>query len=107
MKAWAEHANRLHTYVYYGLGWLKPALGDAAIWVVGALLAVVYLGVFQIGLAYEWPDPRELMQADRGRGDGHRLPRGAVDLPGSRHVVIDLLVRGVHPAAHARHQRVL
>ena len=34
--------------VYYGLGWLKPALGDAAIWVVGALLTVVYLGLLKI-----------------------------------------------------------
>ncbi|MFG3452389.1 TRAP transporter permease [Stutzerimonas stutzeri] len=34
--------------VYYGLGWLKPALGDAAIWVIGALLAVVYLALLKI-----------------------------------------------------------
>ena len=34
--------------VYYGLGWLKPALGDAAIWVVGALLAVVYVVLLKV-----------------------------------------------------------
>jgi TRAP transporter 4TM/12TM fusion protein len=34
--------------VYYGLGWLKPALGDAAIWVVGALLVAVYLALLKI-----------------------------------------------------------
>ena len=34
--------------VYYGLGWLKPALGDAAIWVIGALLVVVYLGLLKV-----------------------------------------------------------
>ncbi|TWI58340.1 TRAP transporter 4TM/12TM fusion protein [Pseudomonas duriflava] len=34
--------------VYYGLGWLKPALGDAAIWVIGGLVAVVYLGLLKI-----------------------------------------------------------
>lgn len=34
--------------VYYGLGWLKPALGDAAIWVIGALLTVVYLGLLKV-----------------------------------------------------------
>ncbi|MGE6993639.1 TRAP transporter permease [Pseudomonas sp. NPDC047961] len=34
--------------VYYGLGWLKPALGDAAIWVIGALLVAVYLGLLKI-----------------------------------------------------------
>ena len=34
--------------VYYGLGWLKPALGDAAIWVIGVLLALVYLGLLKV-----------------------------------------------------------
>lgn len=34
--------------VYYGLGWLKPALGDAAIWVIGALLAVVYVALLKV-----------------------------------------------------------
>ena len=34
--------------VYYGLGWLKPALGDAAIWVIGALLAVVYVALLRV-----------------------------------------------------------
>ena len=34
--------------VYYGLGWLKPALGEAFAWVVGALLAALYLGLLKI-----------------------------------------------------------
>ena len=34
--------------VYYGLGWLKPALGEAAIWVIGVLLALVYLGLLKV-----------------------------------------------------------
>ncbi|MBN7142540.1 TRAP transporter permease [Ectopseudomonas oleovorans] len=34
--------------VYYGLGWLKPALGDYALPGIGALLAVVYLGLLKI-----------------------------------------------------------
>ena len=34
--------------VYYGLGWLKPVLGDAAIWVIGALLAGVYLALLKV-----------------------------------------------------------
>src|SRR5690606_12103838 len=29
-------------------GWLKPALGDAAIWVIGALLVLVYLGLLKV-----------------------------------------------------------
>ncbi|MDY7219986.1 TRAP transporter permease [Denitrificimonas sp. JX-1] len=34
--------------VYYGLGWLKPALGDYALLGVGILLAVAYLGLLKI-----------------------------------------------------------
>jgi len=29
--------------VYYGLGWMKPAFGDAASWMIAGLIAVVYL----------------------------------------------------------------
>ncbi len=31
--------------VYYGLGWLKPIAGGAASWIVGGLLACVYIGL--------------------------------------------------------------
>lgn len=34
--------------VYYGLGWLKPVLGNRAIWVIGALLAIVYLALLKV-----------------------------------------------------------
>jgi TRAP transporter 4TM/12TM fusion protein len=34
--------------VYYGLGWLKPALGDYALPVIGVLLAVVYLALLKV-----------------------------------------------------------
>ncbi|HLT05557.1 MAG TPA: TRAP transporter permease, partial [Pseudomonas sp.] len=34
--------------VYYGLGWLKPALGDYALPVTGVLLALVYLALLKI-----------------------------------------------------------
>ncbi|KUE78647.1 C4-dicarboxylate ABC transporter [Aeromonas schubertii] len=34
--------------VYYGLGWLKPVLGEYALPVVGALLVLVYLGLLKI-----------------------------------------------------------
>ncbi|AHL77265.1 C4-dicarboxylate ABC transporter [Stutzerimonas stutzeri] len=34
--------------VYYGLGWMKPALGDGAIWVIGALLVAVYLALLKV-----------------------------------------------------------
>jgi TRAP transporter 4TM/12TM fusion protein len=34
--------------VYYGLGWLKPALGEGFSWVVGVLLAALYIGLLKI-----------------------------------------------------------
>ncbi|WP_010487972.1 TRAP transporter permease [Pseudomonas sp. S9] len=34
--------------VYYGLGWLKPALGEYALPGIGVLLAVVYLGLLKV-----------------------------------------------------------
>ncbi|MGQ4879781.1 TRAP transporter permease [Billgrantia sp. LNSP4103-1] len=46
--------------VYYGLGWLKPLLGDATPWVIGVLLAVVYVGLLKLGSNYpelELDDP--------------------------------------------------
>ena len=44
--------------VYYGLGWLKPMLGDSALWVIGVLLALVYLGLLKIA-ACNPPLPHE------------------------------------------------
>ena len=46
--------------VYYGLGWIKPAAGDAAGFVIAALLAVVYLGLIRFCARYpelELDDP--------------------------------------------------
>lgn len=46
--------------VYYGLGWLKPVLGDATPWVVSVALAVVYVALLKISSAYpelELDDP--------------------------------------------------
>ena len=38
--------------VYYGIGWLKPTLGDAATWVISTLLVAVYVGLVWIGSRY-------------------------------------------------------
>ncbi|MCE8037621.1 TRAP transporter permease [Halomonas sp. MCCC 1A11062] len=46
--------------VYYGLGWLKPVLGDATPWVVGLGLAAIYVGLLKLGSFYpelELDDP--------------------------------------------------
>ncbi|MCO5786176.1 C4-dicarboxylate ABC transporter [Pseudomonas sp. G11-1] len=50
----------LSVAVYYGLGWLKPLLGDYAAWVIAAGLAATYLALVRIGARYpdlELDDP--------------------------------------------------
>ncbi|BBQ51366.1 C4-dicarboxylate ABC transporter [Aeromonas veronii] len=44
--------------VYYGLGWLKPALGDYALPAIGLLLAIAYLGLLKIAASND-PLPAE------------------------------------------------
>ncbi|MBV7599245.1 TRAP transporter permease [Aeromonas sp. sia0103] len=48
----------LSMVVYYGLGWLKPALGEYALPGVALLLVVVYLGLLKIAASNE-PLPAE------------------------------------------------
>ncbi len=46
--------------VYYGIGWLKPALGDSATWAITLLLVVVYVALVWVGSRYpelELDDP--------------------------------------------------
>ncbi|SDS04622.1 TRAP transporter, 4TM/12TM fusion protein [Halopseudomonas litoralis] len=38
--------------VYYGLGWLKPALGVYASWVIAAGLAIAYIALLRVGSHY-------------------------------------------------------
>jgi hypothetical protein len=48
--------------VYYGIGWLKPSLGDAAGWVISALIAVVYVGLLAYAARFpelELDDPNQ------------------------------------------------
>ncbi|MCB1750140.1 MAG: TRAP transporter permease [Gammaproteobacteria bacterium] len=46
--------------VYYGVGWMKPAFGDAASWIIAILLTVIYVGLAYFGSRYpelELDDP--------------------------------------------------
>ncbi len=52
--------------VYYGLGWLKPALGGGAIWVIVPALAAAYIGIVKLvslepDLAIDDPDAEMLV----------------------------------------------
>ncbi|ART62884.1 TRAP transporter permease [Kushneria marisflavi] len=42
----------LSAAVYYGLGWLKPVLGEATSWVVSVALMVIYVGLLKLGSRY-------------------------------------------------------
>ena len=48
--------------VYYGLGWLKPVLGDATPWVVAVGLTAIYIVLLKLAAGYpelELDDPNE------------------------------------------------
>ena len=50
--------------VYYGMGWMRPVLGDAAGYVVFVLLVAVYVGLVAFGARYpelQLDDPNEPM----------------------------------------------
>ncbi|MCP1313334.1 MULTISPECIES: TRAP transporter permease [unclassified Halomonas] len=51
----------LSVAVYYGLGWLKPVLGESAPWIISLGLAVIYVGLLKVSARYpelEIDDPR-------------------------------------------------
>src|SRR5690606_25454200 len=64
--------------VYYGLGWLKPALGDYALPVIGVLLALVYLGLLKVA-ASNPPLPPEDPDSSTARVCGS-YPASAAEL---------------------------
>ncbi|MDI9245054.1 TRAP transporter permease [Marinobacter sp. CHS3-4] len=43
--------------VYYGIGWTKELLGEAAVWVLGPILLAIYIGL--VGYATRFPDLEE------------------------------------------------
>ena len=44
----AAFISGISLFVYYGLGWLKPALGEHALLGIGILLAATYLGLLKV-----------------------------------------------------------
>ena len=58
--------------------------------------------LLQLGLAYEWPDPRALMEADRGRGDGGRSVVIELKDVGRVHRARDLILEGLASADACR-----
>ncbi len=76
----------LSLVVYYGLGWLKPALGDAALWVIAALLLAVYLGLLKIAASNP---PLEMDDPDRPLD---RLPDTRTVLLSGLHFLLPVVV---------------
>ena len=54
--------------VYYGIGWAKTLLGDAAVWVLGPLVLLVYIGL--VAYAAKFPP----LEVDDGSEDMTKLP---------------------------------
>lgn len=54
--------------VYYGIGWTKTLLGDAAVWVLGPLLLLVYMAL--VAYAAKFPP----LEVDDGSTDMTQLP---------------------------------
>ena len=54
--------------VYYGIGWTKSVMGEAAVWVLGPLLLLVYIAL--VGYAAKFPP----LEVDDGSTDMTELP---------------------------------
>lgn len=54
--------------VYYGIGWTKSLMGEAAVWVLGPLLLLVYIAL--VGYAAKFPP----LESDDGSTDMTELP---------------------------------
>ncbi|QEY60110.1 TRAP transporter permease [Pseudomonas sp. C27(2019)] len=72
--------------VYYGLGWLKPALGEHALLGIGTLLAITYLGLLKIAASnppLEMEDPNKPLE---------ELPNTRAVLLSGLHFVLPVVV---------------
>ena len=72
--------------VYYGMGWLKPALGDAATWVISALLVAVYVALVRVGARY--PE----LEVDDPHAPVVRLPEVGPTVKSGLHFLLPVLV---------------
>ncbi|RAU17958.1 C4-dicarboxylate ABC transporter [Nitrincola tibetensis] len=72
--------------VYYGLGWLKPILGDKTPWVVSVVLAVVYVLLLKIGAGY--PE----LELDDPNSDVVKLPQTRPTVMVGLHYILPVVV---------------
>ncbi|MEO5734893.1 MAG: DUF3394 domain-containing protein, partial [Rubrivivax sp.] len=72
--------------VYYGIGWIKTALGGAAIYVIGVLVLAVYLGLLWIGA--QQPE----LPLDDPNAPVFELPETAPTLKSGLHYLLSVVV---------------
>ena len=72
--------------VYYGLGWLKPLLGDATPWVVAVVLAAVYVALLR--LAANYPE----LEADDPAQEVLTMPQTRPTLMSGLHFILPVVV---------------
>jgi len=72
--------------VYYGLGWLKPALGDAASYVIGLLIFAVYVAL--IRFCAQFPD----LKMDDPNQPVLKLPTPGPTIKSGLHFLLPVIV---------------
>jgi len=72
--------------VYYGVGWMKPAFGDAASWIIASLLAVVYVALIVFGARF--PE----LQLDDPNSPVTKLPAPGPTVKSGLHFLLPVVV---------------
>jgi TRAP transporter 4TM/12TM fusion protein len=72
--------------VYYGVGWMKPAFGDAASWIIAGLLAVVYAALIVFGARF--PE----LQLDDPNQPVTKLPEPGPTVKSGLHFILPVVV---------------
>jgi TRAP transporter 4TM/12TM fusion protein len=76
----------LSVAVYYGIGWLKPAFGDAAAWILAAALGIIYVGL--VMLAARYPE----LEIDDPNSELVRLPAPGPTVKSGLHYILPVIV---------------
>ena len=72
--------------VYWGIGWIKAVMGDAAVWVLGALVLGVYIGLL-------WISARQPeLELDDANAPVFELPETAPTLRSGLHYLLSVVV---------------